>query len=193
MICGLRIRPYRWNILPIPNEWHGIPCDPDLMRDIKGIPPTFAWKKIISPLRSFGKLLNGWNGTGRWKDFFLMLEVFDPHEPFDPPFPYNEMLTPVTTDKVLFGRHTANRIYTAKKSLNKFAHSMPVKLRWLTVGWDISLIRWNIWGWWMIRWLLWQRITDIFSVNTGWSKPVVQIWEIQICIGKLRVFRWNHF
>lgn len=25
------------------------------------------------------------------KDFFLMLEVFDPHEPFDPPFPYNEM------------------------------------------------------------------------------------------------------
>ena len=28
------------------------------------------------------------------KDFFLMLEVFDPHEPFDPPFPYNEMYNP---------------------------------------------------------------------------------------------------
>ncbi len=28
------------------------------------------------------------------KDFFLLLEVFDPHEPFDPPFPYNEMYNP---------------------------------------------------------------------------------------------------
>lgn len=28
------------------------------------------------------------------KDFFLMLEVFDPHEPFDPPFPYSEMYNP---------------------------------------------------------------------------------------------------
>jgi arylsulfatase A-like enzyme len=28
------------------------------------------------------------------KDFFLMLEVFDPHEPFDPPFPYDEMYNP---------------------------------------------------------------------------------------------------
>ena len=28
------------------------------------------------------------------KDFFLLLEVFDPHEPFDPPFPYSEMYNP---------------------------------------------------------------------------------------------------
>lgn len=28
------------------------------------------------------------------KDFFLMLEVFDPHEPFDPPYPYSEMYNP---------------------------------------------------------------------------------------------------
>jgi len=189
MICGLRIRPYRWNIPPIPNEWHGIPCDPNLMRDIKGIPPTFAWKKIISPLRSFGKLLNGWNGTGRWKTSFWCLKSSTRTNHLIRRFLIMKCITPVITDKVLFGRHTANRIYTAKKSLNKFAHSMPVKLRWLTVGWDISLIRWNIWGWWMIRWLLWQRITDIFSVNTGWSGNLGPIWEIQICIRKLRAFR----
>jgi len=28
------------------------------------------------------------------EDFFLLLEIFDPHEPFDPPFPYNEMYNP---------------------------------------------------------------------------------------------------
>jgi arylsulfatase A-like enzyme len=28
------------------------------------------------------------------KDFFLLLEVFDPHEPFDPPYPYSEMYNP---------------------------------------------------------------------------------------------------
>ncbi|NPV54248.1 MAG: sulfatase-like hydrolase/transferase [Firmicutes bacterium] len=28
------------------------------------------------------------------KDFFLMIDCFDPHEPFDPPFPYNQMYNP---------------------------------------------------------------------------------------------------
>ncbi len=28
------------------------------------------------------------------KDFFLLIEAFDPHEPFDPPYPYNEMYNP---------------------------------------------------------------------------------------------------
>ena len=36
-------------------------------------------------------------------DFFLLIECFDPHEPFDPPYPYNEMYNPgYTGDNVIW-------------------------------------------------------------------------------------------
>jgi len=47
------------------------------------------------------------------KDFFLMLEIFDPHEPFDPPFPYSEMYNPgYTGQRFIWPTYGGSELYS---------------------------------------------------------------------------------
>ncbi len=50
------------------------------------------------------------------KDFFLLLEVFDPHEPFDPPYPYDEMYNPGSTgDRFIWPTYGKSDLYTPEE------------------------------------------------------------------------------
>ena len=50
------------------------------------------------------------------KDFFLLLEVFDPHEPFDPPFPYSEMYNPgYTGQRFIWPTYGKSDLYTPEE------------------------------------------------------------------------------
>jgi arylsulfatase A-like enzyme len=50
------------------------------------------------------------------KDFFLLLEVFDPHEPFDPPYPYDEMYNPgYTGDRFIWPTYGKSDLYTPEE------------------------------------------------------------------------------
>ena len=45
-------------------------------------------------------------------DFFLMIECFDPHEPFDPPYPYNQMYDPDYTGQSFIWPTYGESIYS---------------------------------------------------------------------------------
>jgi arylsulfatase A-like enzyme len=44
--------------------------------------------------RVFGKAMDWLDVNWSHKDFFLLIECFDPHEPFDPPHPYRRLYNP---------------------------------------------------------------------------------------------------
>ena len=50
------------------------------------------------------------------KDFFLLVEAFDPHEPFDPPFPYNEMYNSgYKGDRFIWPTYGKSDLYSAEE------------------------------------------------------------------------------
>lgn len=69
------------------------------------------------------------------KDFFLLLEVFDPHEPFDPPFPYNEMYNPgYQGDRFIWPTYGKSDIYNTeelKEIRALYAGEVSMVDRWL--------------------------------------------------------------
>ena len=50
------------------------------------------------------------------KDFFLLIEAFDPHEPFDPPYPYNEMYNPgYNGQRFIWPTYGKSDLYSSKE------------------------------------------------------------------------------
>ena len=97
----------------------------------------------VSP-QTFQAAIEWLTRNGRRKSFFLYIDTFDPHEPWDPPrWRAISTAIPRIAASPTRGRSTARRASTARASSGACARATRASARWWTDGSAASSTRWT--------------------------------------------------